>query len=66
MLLDDVGCCLMMLDDIRIVWPFYPTKSQSRKHNSKSPSRFEFIFLRRGKLRVRFAKGGNQISKENY
>ena len=60
----NVGCCWMLFGNVGMVWSPYPIKSCSLKHNGKSPSSFEFTFLGRGKLRVRLAKGQNQILNE--
>ena len=62
----NVEYCWMLLGDVGMLWPPYPTKSRSRKDNGQSLSRFEFIFFGRRELRVRFAKGGNQKSNENH
>ena len=48
-------------------WFGHPThQDHVRASNGKSLSRFEFTFLGRGKLPVRFAKGENQKSNENH
>ena len=69
MLLDDVrqGLTLVkMLDIVGWCWVMLELFGHPTQQNHvctsamESPSRFEFIFVGRGKLRVRFAKGENQ------
>ena len=66
LLVKSVGYRWMLLGDVGMVWPPYPTKSRSCKRNGISPSHFESILLGRGKIRVRFVKGENQKSNENH